>query len=96
MWNSTPDGVGDSASWGGAVEYPTVARTHIERLIALRAQDPHAILGAHLLEQGAVCVEQTQPFLYTRRWQGALQVLRIRQRVFGLFAVEFDDAQQRP
>jgi hypothetical protein len=22
VWNSTPDGVGDSASWGGAVEYP--------------------------------------------------------------------------
>ena len=40
-------------------------------------------------------VEQTQPFLHACRWQGALQVLRIRQRVLGLLAVEFDDAQQR-
>ena len=47
-------------------------------------------------KQGAVFVEQPLPFLHTRRWQSALHVLRIRQRVLGLFAVEFDDAHQRP
>src|SRR4029450_7843331 len=56
----------------------------------------HVVFRANLLEQGGVFVEQPQAFLHTRCWQGALQVLRIRQRVLGLFAVEFEDAHQRP
>ena len=55
----------------------------------------YAVFGANLLEQGAVFVEEAEPFLEARRWQGALEVLRIRQRVLGLFTVEFEDARQR-
>jgi 1,4-alpha-glucan branching enzyme len=37
-----------------AGEYPTVARAQVERLLALRMQDPHAVLGAHPTPRGVV------------------------------------------
>ncbi len=55
----------------------------------------YAVFGANLLQQGAVLVEEAQPFLHPCSREHALQVLGIGERLLGLFTVQLNDAWER-